>query len=78
MDDELVGQRRDVTGERAQTCELCGRPIAQADVVVLERLTSMEPETELRICSACKQQMEANELPVEVEKDPESLLVDDV
>jgi hypothetical protein len=78
MDDELIGQLREVTGERISTCELCGRPTVESDIVVLERRSPLEPEEGLRICSVCKRQMEANELPVEVEKDAEALAVDDV
>ena len=78
MDEELIGQLREVTGERILTCELCGRPTAEADIVVLERRSPLEPEEGLRICSACKRQMEASELPVEIEKDVEAQAVEDV
>lgn len=78
MDEELIGQLREVTGERILACELCGRPTAEADIVVLERRSPLEPEEKVRICTACKRQMEANELPVQIEKDPEARAVEDI
>ncbi|MCC6792472.1 MAG: hypothetical protein IT336_12350 [Thermomicrobiales bacterium] len=63
MDDELIGQMRDVTGERIETCDLCGRPIVQAAVVPLE------PNEQVKVCESCHQRLEADELPVALDED---------
>jgi hypothetical protein len=77
MDEELIGQLREVSGDKIVTCDLCGIPTAEVTVVVLERLSPMDPENEIRVCAACRRQLEADELPVTTELEPEGALPDE-
>jgi ribosome-binding protein aMBF1 (putative translation factor) len=67
MDEELIGQLREVSGDRIVTCDLCGRPTSEVSVVVLERISPADPEAEVRVCPACRRQMEADDLPITIE-----------
>jgi hypothetical protein len=64
MDDELIGQMREITGETFATCDLCGKPTASSTIVVMERRSSGSPEAEARVCPDCLRRLEADELPV--------------
>jgi hypothetical protein len=65
MDEELVGQLREISGDTFVACDLCGKPVDGVTVVVLERRSSGAPETGVRICASCRRQMQAGELPLE-------------
>jgi hypothetical protein len=65
MDEELIGQRRELGEERTVVCDLCGKPTTEATVVVLERRSSGAPDTEARVCPDCRRRLAAGELPVE-------------
>ena len=65
MDEELVGQQRDVSGDVLVTCDLCGKPVDMVTTVVLERRSSGAPDDSIRVCAACNRQIEAGELPLE-------------
>lgn len=65
MDEELIGQMRDVSGDVLVTCDLCGKPVDQMTTVVLERRSSGAPDDSVRVCAVCHRQIEAGELPLE-------------
>jgi hypothetical protein len=69
MDEEQIGQIREISGDTVMVCELCGKPSIEVSVVVIERRSSGAPETEMRICPSCRRQLEAGELPL----DPDEL-----
>ena len=69
MDEEQIGQLREISGSTITVCELCGKPSAEVSVMVIERRSSGHPETEMRICPSCRRQLEAGELPL----DPDEL-----
>jgi hypothetical protein len=64
VDEELVGQLSDVSGDVLGTCDLCGKPVDAVTTVVLERRSSGEPDDSVRVCPACHRQIEAGELPL--------------
>ena len=70
MDEELVGQLREISGETIVACDLCGKPVDGVTVVVLERHSSGAPETEMRICASCRRQMDSGELPLDPDEIP--------
>lgn len=65
MDEELVGQLKEISGDTVAVCELCGTPADALTVVVMERRSSGVPESDVRVCASCLRQIEAGELPVE-------------
>jgi hypothetical protein len=68
MDDELIGQRHELAGADAAICDLCGRPIARAELntVTVDRGMG-EPVEAVRICPACGRAIEADDLPFDAE-----------
>lgn len=69
MDDELVGQLKEISGDAIAVCELCGKPTDTLTVVVIERRSSGTPETDVRVCASCHRQIEAGELPLDPDDD---------
>jgi hypothetical protein len=68
MDEELLAQRREVTGEQAvATCERCGRPVldGQAKTLVQGPLQKVDPESRMRLCATCWEGVERGEIEVE-------------
>ncbi len=77
MDEELIGQLREISGSAVVTCDLCGLPgSATAMVVVDGRRGAAEPVEQLRLCASCRQLMEADGLPVGLETSEETALPD--
>jgi hypothetical protein len=68
MDDESVGQRRELAGNTAVLCDLCGRPTTRGGLsdVAVDRGAG-EPVEAIRICPACGRALEAEELPYDAE-----------
>ena len=66
MDEELIGQMREVSGGSTMRCDLCGMPHAAATMLVVSgRRPSGEPVDRVRACPACRAQLEADEAPFE-------------
>mgnify|MGYP000692800299 CR=1 FL=1 len=56
MDEELVAQRREITGDApVADCERCGRPLADGDAKTFVQgpLQRVDPESRLRLCADC-------------------------
>lgn len=54
IDEELALQQRDVTGERVQVCERCGRPlIGNPSLPVAPRSPLADPTDGIGVCASC-------------------------
>lgn len=77
MDEEYVGQLREVGGRALAACDLCGVPVLKTSLVVMSaRRTHGEPVEQVRACSACSRLVEADALPLDAEADSGELLPD--
>jgi hypothetical protein len=69
IDEELIWQRRDITGETIRVCENCGRPM---DASLLRRAddeTTADGGAGMRICPDCLNAMARGTDPVELDDD---------
>jgi len=73
MDEEQIGQLREVSGTTALICELCGKPSSEVSVVVMERRSSGAPASEMRICPSCRRHLEAGDLLLELDEMEETI-----
>jgi hypothetical protein len=56
MDEDLLAQRREITGERPiALCEHCGRPLNDGEAKNLREgpLEKVDPENRMRLCPTC-------------------------
>ncbi|HEX5166025.1 MAG TPA: hypothetical protein VFV93_11560 [Thermomicrobiales bacterium] len=67
IDEELVWQRREITGETVRVCENCGRPM---DIALLRQAaddTTDDGGPGMRICPDCLDAMARGVDPVELD-----------
>lgn len=70
MDEELIGQRRDISGDAFITCDLCGLPHAAATVLVVSgRRPSGEPVDAVRACPGCRAMIDRDDAPFDAVSD---------
>jgi hypothetical protein len=64
VDEETIRQQREVTGETVVTCDLCGRPVPEAETITLAgRRGLAEPVENIRVCPACRATIAREEVP---------------
>lgn len=75
IDDELVWQRREVTGESAHVCERCGRPMSANLVRQAADETTADGGGGMRVCADCVDAIERGIDPIELDEEDELDLV---
>jgi hypothetical protein len=76
MNEELIWQQREITGEAVYACENCGRPVSAALLREIPDETTADGGVGMRVCAACLEAIERGTAPVELddEDEPETLL----
>ena len=66
VDEEIVGQRREITGETAATCDFCGLPVSRMSLVRVEGASRLaEPVETLHVCESCRARIERGEVIID-------------
>lgn len=69
MEDEQVGQRREIGGGRIGTCDLCGKPGQQLTLTTRDGTARLgEPDVPQHVCDDCLRQLARGEYPLEPEE----------
>jgi hypothetical protein len=71
IDEELIWQKREVTGEAVLACENCGRPVSATLLRDVPDETTADGGAGMRICAACLEAIERGTEPVELADDDE-------
>jgi hypothetical protein len=75
IDEELIWQRREITGETVHVCENCGRPVSAYLLRQAEDDTTDDGGAGMRICPACYEAIASGTAPVELDEEDELELV---
>ena len=66
IDDEIVGQRREITGETVATCDFCGLPVPRTSLVQVDGASRLaEPVETLHVCESCRARIERGEVLID-------------
>jgi hypothetical protein len=66
MEEELVGQRRDIGGGRVGTCDLCGKPDQNLTLTSRDGTGQLgETDLPVHVCGDCLRRLAEGEFPVE-------------
>jgi hypothetical protein len=68
IDEETVGQQREVTGETVVACDFCGRPVPRSALVRIAGANGQaEPVEALHVCDDCRARIEEGDVPFDEE-----------
>lgn len=74
-DDELVWQRREITGTAVHVCENCGRPVSGSLLRQAADETTPDGGSGMRICADCLEAIERGTAPLELDDEDEVEMV---
>jgi hypothetical protein len=68
VDDEVVGQVREVTGQTVVSCDFCGQPVPRTSLLRVAGVSALsEPVEALHVCDACRARIKEGEIPFDEE-----------
>jgi hypothetical protein len=68
IDEEIVGQQREITGQSVAICDFCRLPVPRTSLVRVEGASRLaEPVEALHICESCRERIERGEFPLDEE-----------
>ena len=75
IDEELVWQRREITGTTVHVCENCGRPVGETLLYLADAETTADGGPGMRICADCREAIGRGTAPVELDEEDDIELV---
>jgi hypothetical protein len=68
VDEDVIGEKRDLTGENPAICDFCGQLVPRSSLFLRAGVPGVsEPVEVLRICTDCRTRVEQEEIPFDEE-----------